>query len=150
MEPLDVPPNGAVYYLDQLSFGTGWKKIDGATDGGFGRKAFIRGKKTNSGCWFSTDYLAEGACGSRGGVGWYMTVNYVRARRSSTARALAAWPPPPRHRPPCLPAADLWVFYEPSVQSTNEFATSPSATVRGHTHCRPWRTRAQIDRKCVA
>ena len=59
----------------------GWKQIPGALDGADGRKVFIRGTQPGSGCWFSTDYLAE----------------------------------------------DLWVFFEPAVQSTNAFFTSPSA-----------------------
>lgn len=37
----------------------GWQLIDGAADSADGRKVFIRGKVPGSGCWFSTDYLAE-------------------------------------------------------------------------------------------
>ena len=49
MEALDVGRDGDVYYLDQLSFNTGWKQAVGASDGGFGRKAFIRGTKSGTG-----------------------------------------------------------------------------------------------------
>lgn len=48
-----------MFSLATTNVQTGWVKQVGATDGGYGRKVFIRGTTPGTGCWFSTDYLAE-------------------------------------------------------------------------------------------
>ena len=59
-EAADTPEaTGRVYHLGARNLASGWAQDVGATDGGFGRKVFIRGGVPGSGCWFSTDYLAE-------------------------------------------------------------------------------------------
>jgi hypothetical protein len=57
-EAEDNPVN-QVYHLGAADMATGWQPDEGSTDGGFGRKVFIRGSVFGSGCWFSTDYEAE-------------------------------------------------------------------------------------------
>ena len=64
-ESADVGGDGDLYYLNNSNFrgdainGGGWSQVENGIDGGYGRKVFIRGNKTGSGCWFSTDILAE-------------------------------------------------------------------------------------------
>lgn len=58
-EAEDVGGQGEVFVLNSKNFATGWDLIPGAADAGGGRKVFIRGGATGTGCWMSTDYLAE-------------------------------------------------------------------------------------------
>jgi hypothetical protein len=64
-EPDDRPEAlGAVYYLNYSNFATGWTQLPNAPFGPVpahdgGRKIYIRGTVSGSGCWFSTDYLTE-------------------------------------------------------------------------------------------
>ena len=58
-EKEDVGGLGDVFYLNASNVDSGWTKLAGAPDGGYGRKVFIRGGAINTGCWFSADILAE-------------------------------------------------------------------------------------------
>ena len=82
VEGADVGGGGRVFALNRDLLQYGWSEVAGAADGGYGRKVFIRGAVAGSGCWFSTDFLAE----------------------------------------------DLWVYLNPTLQSTNGFSTAPAAT----------------------
>lgn len=55
---MDSSDDGYVYRLNQSTYATGWEMTT-ADWGGFGRKVFIKGTVTGSGCWFSTDFLVE-------------------------------------------------------------------------------------------
>ena len=55
----DVGGGGRVFALNHDLLQYGWTEVLGASDGGYGRKVFIRGTAPGSGCWFSTDFLAE-------------------------------------------------------------------------------------------
>lgn len=58
-EAEDVGGDGEVFVLNAGNFAIGWEKLPNAADAGGGRKVFIRGGVKGSGCWFSTDFLAE-------------------------------------------------------------------------------------------
>ena len=65
LEKEDVGGSGQLWYLNNSNFrgnavdGGGWSEFPNDSDGGYGRKVFIRGTVQGSGCWFSTDFLAE-------------------------------------------------------------------------------------------
>ncbi len=53
-------PFGSVQQLSGANPGAGFAPVAGATaDGRLGRNVFIRGKAPGSGCWFSTDWVAD-------------------------------------------------------------------------------------------
>jgi hypothetical protein len=54
-----VGGQGNVFYLNASNVDAGWTILAGAPDGGYGRKVFIRGGAINTGCWYSSDVLAE-------------------------------------------------------------------------------------------
>jgi hypothetical protein len=90
-EAEDTPePDGVVFRLGKDNFATGFTEIAGAGDGGAGRKVFIRGGTYGTGCWFSTDWLAEECVAGR--------------HRCSIGMHLAS-PHAPRSAPPLPPPA---------------------------------------------
>jgi hypothetical protein len=56
---LEPDDDGMLWRLGSDNYATtGWE-LSSSNWGGFGRKVFIKGTNPGTGCWFSTDYLAE-------------------------------------------------------------------------------------------